>query len=226
MITCDHETIQFGAKRAVDDLTFSIKENGVIGLLGPNGAGKTTTMRLLIGHLSPTSGTVSIFYKNPKTDRIETLSQIGYLAENNPLYPEMRVLEYLQFVSCMKNADLPPDLFSQVNIESVLNTRIEELSRGIKQRVGLAAALIGNPKLLILDEPTSGLDPIEQEKIQQLILNRAHNTTILLSTHILSEVEHISTRLLMIDHGKLVYDGKTPKEKGAVEALFKKHIAI
>src|SRR3990167_3468617 len=101
MITCDHVTIQFGAKRAVDDLTFSIKENGVIGLLGPNGAGKTTTMRLLIGLVLPSTRTVSVFDKNPKTDRIEILSQIGYLAENNPLYPEMRVFEYLQFVALM-----------------------------------------------------------------------------------------------------------------------------
>ena len=134
----------------------------------------------------------------------------------------MKVEEYLDFIASVKNVENFKDLISQVGLEDVMTTKIEELSRGFKQRVGLAAALLGKPKILILDEPTSGLDPLEQEKIRNLIKKISKNKTIIFSTHILSEVEDIASRLIIINQGKIVFDGKKPRGKGGVEKLFKK----
>ncbi len=212
----------FGQKRAVSQVNFRAKEGEIIGFLGPNGAGKTTTMRLLLGYLTPTAGSISINNLSPATDRISILETVGYLAENNPLYQEMRVREYLQFISDLKGRKVYEKVAEAVGITDVYNTKIEELSRGYKQRVGLAAAIIGDPSILILDEPTSGLDPIEQEKIRQFIKKIAAKKTIIFSTHILSEAENIANRLIIINKGQLVYDGSKPKGKGAVEKLFKK----
>ncbi len=207
---------------AVDGVSFKTKEGEIIGFLGPNGAGKTTTMRLLTGYLKSTSGKVSINNLDPIKNRLEVLKNIGYLPENNPLYLEMKVSEYLEFVSQVKGEKNIEQITKEVGLDEVINKKIEELSRGYKQRVGLAAALCGNPKILILDEPTSGLDPLEQEKIRDLIKKLAKRKTIIFSTHILSEVEDIASRLIIINKGKIVYDGVKPKGKGAVEKLFKK----
>jgi len=179
-------------------------------------------MRLLLGYLTPTAGKIKINDINPWENRIAVLKNIGYLPENNPLYLEMTVWEYLEFITTIKQADNMDLIIKQVNLSEVIDKKIESLSRGYKQRVGLAAALLGNPKILVLDEPTSGLDPIEQEKIRELIKKTAKDKTIIFSTHILSEVEDVANRLIIIDHGKMVYDGKKPKGKGAVEKLFKK----
>jgi len=211
----------FGQKKAVDSISFKTKEGEIIGFLGPNGAGKTTTMRLILGYLKPTTGKVSVGDFDPIDNRIEVLKQVGYLPENNPLYLEMKVDEYLNFIACAKNEKNWQNLVESVGLNEVLNKKIEELSRGFKQRVGLTAALFGNPKYLILDEPTSGLDPIEQEKIRDLIKKLAKKKTIIFSTHILSEVEDVANRLIIIYQGKIIYDGKKPKEKGGVEKLFK-----
>jgi len=215
---------KFGEKTAVDKISLKTKEGEIIGFVGPNGAGKTTTMRLILGYLKPTTGKISIDNLDPLEDRIEVLKKIGYLPENNPLYLEMKVDEYLQFVAKIKEDKNYLSLIDQVGLRDVLKTKIENLSRGYKQRVGLAAALIGNPEILILDEPTSGLDPLEQEKIRSLIKKMVKTKTIIFSTHILSEVEDVATRLIIIDKGKIVYDGKKPEGKGGVEALFKKVI--
>lgn len=223
MIVLNKISKYFGKKKALEDVSFKIKEGEIIGFVGPNGAGKTTTMRIIVGYLQPTSGEVAVDGKDPIEERIEVLKQIGYLPENNPLYLEMKVFEYLNFVAKIKNdTDGLEVLKKETGIEEVWESKIEELSRGYKQRVGLTAALIGNPKILILDEPTSGLDPIEQEKIRSLIKELGKKRTVILSTHILPEVEEVATRVIIINQGKIVYDGKKPKGKGAVERLFKK----
>jgi len=224
MIWLTSLTKKFKDKIALDRVSFKTKEGEIIGFVGPNGAGKTTTMRLILGYLQPTQGNISIDNLNPIENRINVLKKIGYLPENNPLYQEMRVEEYLSFIADVKNYSDFINIVNQVGLENVLQTKIEELSRGFKQRVGLAAALIGDPEILILDEPTSGLDPLEQEKIRNLIKKLAKHKTIIFSTHILSEVEDIANRLIIIDKGKVVYDGKKPNGKGGVEKLFRKFI--
>lgn len=222
MILLSSVTKRFGQKIAVENITLKAKEGEIIGFLGPNGAGKTTTMRLLLGYLTPTFGKVTIDNLDPIKDRLEILSRVGYLPENNPLYPEMKVKEYLQFIAEVKEATNIDEIAQSVGIDDVLSSKIEELSRGYKQRVGLAASLLGDPKILILDEPTSGLDPLEQDKIRKLIKVIAKKKTIIFSTHMLSEVEDIASRLVIINRGRLVYDGLKPKVKGGVEKLFKK----
>lgn len=217
----------FNNKKALSGISFEVKEREIIGLLGPNGAGKTTTMRLIVGYLRPTTGTILVNGKTPIDDRMEVVRTIGYLPENNPLYQEMKVEEYLGFIASMKKSvfEKKDDLCTHTGIEDVFSSRIDELSRGYKQRVGLTAALLGNPTLLILDEPTSGLDPIEQDKIRMLIKELGKKKTIILSTHILSEVEDVATRLIIINKGTIVYDGEKPKRKGSIETLFKKLVA-
>ncbi len=210
----------FGEKKVIDDLNFKIKEGEIVGFIGRNGAGKTTTMRLILGYLRPSKGEIFIDDLNPINSRVEVLRKIGYLPENNPLYQEMQVKEYLQFIAAIKKEKEWEKIAVQVGLNEVLKQKIEELSRGFRQRVGLAAAIMGDPKILILDEPTSGLDPIEQEKIKTLIKKISKNKIIIFSTHILSEVEDIANRLIIIDQGKIVYDGKKPKER--IEKLFKK----
>lgn len=225
MILLNKVTKKFKEKNAVSNISFEAKPGDIIGFLGPNGAGKTTTMRLILGYLSPTEGTITVNNRNPIEHRIDVLRQIGYLPENNPLYLEMRVKEYLSFIADIKKAEIR-EVVEKVGLEDVLTTKIEELSRGFKQRVGLAAALIGNPEILVLDEPTSGLDPLEQEKIKNLIKKIAKNKTIIFSTHILSEVEAVATKLIIINQGVLVYKGVKPKGVGAVEKLFRKLIKV
>lgn len=207
---------------AVSNLSFKAAEGDIVGFLGPNGAGKTTSMRLILGYLIPTEGTIRVGNYDPTENRLDVVKQIGYLPENNPLYTEMTVAEYLSFIAQVKKSKLADSLAKDVGLESVWTKKIEELSRGFKQRVGLAAALVGDPPILILDEPTSGLDPLEQEKIRDLIKSLAKRKTIIFSTHMLSEVEDVASRLIIINKGHLVYDGRKPKGKGMVEKLFKK----
>lgn len=214
----------FGDKRAVDSLDLEIKVGEVIGFLGVNGAGKTTTMRMITGILKPTSGTVMVDGVDPIEHHLEATKKIGYLPENNPLYPDMKVQEYLQFIREVKKHGDLMDIAAKVGLTDVLNKKIETLSRGYRQRVGLAAALLGNPHILILDEPTSGLDPIEQDRIRELIIDLAKEKIVIFSTHILSEVEDIANRIVIINQGKKIYDGPKPKGKGAVEKLFKEKV--
>lgn len=224
MITVSKLSKHFGPTRAVKEVSFSIKPGEIVGFLGPNGAGKTTTMRLLLGLLRPTQGNVSLMKHDPLRKRMDILPHIGYLPENNPLYGEMKVREYLDFVGAVKKIgtkEMIQQVAESVNIEDKLNEKIDDLSRGYRQRVGLAAALLGGPDILILDEPTSGLDPLEQDKIKELIRKVAKKKIVIFSTHILSEVQDIANRLIIINHGSVVYDGKKPVKKGGVEKLFK-----
>ncbi|MCA9371535.1 ABC transporter ATP-binding protein [Candidatus Woesebacteria bacterium] len=224
MITLSHVSKKFGFHEALRDVSFSTKRGEIIGFLGPNGAGKTTTMRIILGILAPTSGSITIEHMSPIAQRMKLLKNVGYLAENNPLYPEMTVEEYLLFIASVKNAELYYDLLYEVGLEDYMHSTISTLSRGYKQRVGLAAAIIGDPDILVLDEPTSGLDPIEQKHIRDFISRLGKEKTIIFSTHILSEVEDIAKRLIIINKGEIVFDGNKPKGKGKVESLFTKII--
>lgn len=193
-----------------------------MGFLGLNGAGKTTTMRLITGFLKTHTGAIALCGLDPVYQR-KAVSQItGYLPENNPLYGDMKVREYLDFVAKIKGVKDYESLTRTVGVRTELGEKIETLSRGFKQRVGLVAAMIGEPDLLILDEPTSGLDPIEQDKIREIIKKFSKKNSVIFSTHILSEVEDVATRIIILHKGKIVFDGKKPKGKGAVEKLFKK----
>ena len=213
---------RFGKKIAVADLSFKAIGGDIVGFLGPNGAGKTTTMRLITGYLKPTSGSIALFNKNPISDRLALLPRIGYLPENNPLPTDMLVREYLSFISEIKKEKQIEKIVEELHVNDVYEKKIEQLSRGYKQRVGLAAALCGSPDILLLDEPTSGLDPIEQDVIKDLIKKLAKKRIVIFSTHMLSEIEDIATRVLIINQGILLFDGPKPKGKGSVETLFKK----
>jgi len=222
MIALSHVSKRFGYKTAVSDISFTVKPGEIVGFVGPNGAGKTTTMRLIVGYLKPTTGTVSVFHHDPIHERMSVLTHLGYLPENNPLPLDMTVKEYLEFIAQVKKEKKLSSIMVELNIDDVIEKRIEQLSRGYKQRIGLAAALCGNPDILLLDEPTSGLDPIEQEVIKDLIIKLSKKRIIIFSTHILSEIEDVANRILIINQGSLLYDGTKPKGKGSVEALFKK----
>jgi ABC-2 type transport system ATP-binding protein len=222
MIELSHVYKQFGIKLAVSDLSFKASPGDIVGFVGPNGAGKTTTMRLITGYLKPTEGKVKVFEKNPLVERLSILPRVGYLPENNPLTLDMTVSEYLTFIAEIKKETHIEKIAQELNIDDVYDKKIEQLSRGYKQRVGLAAALCGTPDILLLDEPTSGLDPIEQDVIKDLIKKLAKKRTVIFSTHILSEIDDIATRVLIINQGKLLFDGAKPKGKGSVETLFKK----
>lgn len=222
MIELSHVYKRFGIKVAVSDLSFKAQVGDIVGFLGPNGAGKTTTMRLIVGYLKPTEGKVKLFDKNPISDRLTILPRLGYLPENNPLPGDMTVEEYLTFIAQVKKEEQIEKIIEELHIDDVYDKKIEQLSRGYKQRVGLAAALCGKPEILLLDEPTSGLDPIEQDVIKDLIKKLAKKRIIIFSTHVLSEIEDVATRVLIINRGTLLFDDLKPKGKGSVETLFKK----
>jgi len=211
MIEIKQITKIFGEKKAVNKVSFSLPSEGVVGLLGPNGAGKTTLMRIIVGYLKQTSGSILWEGKRVNTDSIRHKRRIGYLPENNPLYLYMSVKEYLKFIADIKEVDNTAieKVIKECGLKNVLGQKIETLSKGYKQRVGLAGAILGNPKLLILDEPTSGLDPNQIIEIRQLIKRLATKKLIILSTHILPEAREICERLLIISNGKIVMDDKT-----------------
>lgn len=224
MISLKKVTKLFGSKVVVSEVSFEARNGDIVGFVGPNGAGKTTTMRIICGLLHPSSGTVRVFNEEPISARLTLLKRIGYLPENNPLPLDMTVQAYLEYIAAIKNEKNLLSLAEEVRIENVYQKRIEQLSRGYRQRIGLAAALCGKPDILLLDEPTSGLDPIEQDVIKDLIAQRSKRQTVIFSTHILTEIEDIANRLLIINKGSLLFDGPKPKGRGSVEVLFKKTI--
>ena len=210
MITVEHLTKRYGDFTAVDDLSFEIDEGHVYGFLGPNGAGKSTTMNIMTGCLSPTAGHVRIDGYDIFEEPNQAKRLLGYLPEQPPLYLNETPVEYLRFVGeakGLRGAELEAqiaEVMEQTKIESVRNRCISALSKGYKQRVGIAQALLGNPKVIILDEPTVGLDPLQIIEIRELIRQLGETHTILLSSHILSEVQTMCEQILMIAHGKLV----------------------
>ncbi len=210
MIEVENLTKAYGQQRAVDDISFSVDKGEVLGFLGPNGAGKTTLMRMLTCFFPPTSGKASVAGYDCFADSLEVRKRIGYLPERVPLYEDMSVRDYLAFVAGIKGT-VARDIKSRVarsmadcNIDVVANKLIHDLSRGYRQRVGLAQALVNDPDILILDEPTVGLDPKQIKEIRKLIKDLAGKRTVILSTHILPEVSMICGRVIIINDGKLV----------------------
>ena len=209
-------TKTYGTERAVDNISFEVRKGEVLGFLGPNGAGKSTTMKIITCFLPPTEGVVLVDNLNVSEESVEVRRRIGYLPESTPLYQDMTTYEYLSFVGSMRGlsfADLPrriAHMSAVCGIGSVLGKRIEALSKGFRQRVGLAQAMIHDPDIVILDEPTSGLDPNQIVEIRELIKGIGTEKTVILSTHILTEVQASCDRVLIINKGKLVADG-TPE---------------
>ena len=211
MIEVKNLVKQYGTNRAVDNVSFTVNQGEILGFLGPNGAGKSTTMNILTGYLSATEGTVTIDGHEILEDPLEAKRKIGYLPEQPPLYLDMTVKDYLNFVYDLKKVKEPreahiAEICSLVKISDVYNRLIKNLSKGYRQRVGLAQSLIGNPEVLILDEPTVGLDPKQIIEIRSLIKKLGENHTIILSSHILPEVQAICERIIVISKGKIVAD--------------------
>jgi ABC-2 type transport system ATP-binding protein len=210
---------KYGDTVALDSVSFTLKPGVIYGFLGPNGAGKTTAMRIMTGYLLADSGNVTYEGKDLLDNKTDISSKIGYLPENNPLYDNMRVDEFLLMINNIKNSDRNDlkKLAVECGLTSVLKKEINELSKGYKQRVGLAKALIGGPEYLILDEPSTGLDPNQKSEILELIKNVGREKTILFSSHVLSEVESIADELIIINKGEIVASGKASE-------ISKKHI--
>lgn len=210
-ITVSGLTKIYGKQKAVNDISFSVGNNEIVGFLGPNGAGKSTTMKIVTGYLAPDSGDAIVNGINVNTDPLESKKQIGYLPEGNPLYYEMYVREYLEFIAGVHHLKSNvkqriEDVIDLTGLRLESNKKTGQLSKGYKQRVGLAAALIHDPKVLILDEPTTGLDPNQIIEIRQLIKDLGKNKTVLFSSHILQEVESICDRVIIINRGNIVAD--------------------
>ena len=209
MIEVSHVSRNFGTFRAVNDVSFSIPTGQIVGLLGPNGAGKTTTMRMITGFLSPSEGKIFIDGIDVSENPVETKKKIGYMPESAPLYGEMIVEDYLKYVAQIHGENPEeriPQLCQECGLKEIMDKNISELSRGNRQRVALAHALMANPEILILDEPTSGLDPNQVEDVRNIIREIGKTRTVIVSTHILSEVETICSRAIIISGGKLVAD--------------------
>ncbi len=204
----DKVSKNYGSLQALNQVSIRLNKGEVVGLLGPNGAGKSTLMKILTGHATQWEGNISFFDKDLKKELHDVQKEVGYLSEQNPLYEDMFVLEYLKFVGELYKITSPPlkSLLEQTGLTDRQHQKIATLSKGYKQRVGLAAALLHNPKVVILDEPTTGLDPNQLIEIRKLIRQLAQEKTVLLSTHILQEVEALCDRIVIIHKGKIVLD--------------------
>ena len=228
MIDIRNLTKRFAQHTAVDDLSFQVQPGEVLGFLGPNGAGKSTTMKMLTGFLAPTSGTASILGCDIQTQTLEAQRQIGYLPEGAPCYGDMTVRGFLDFIAEVRGFRGAEKKLrvkravEQVELEKVLEQSIETLSKGFKRRVGLAQAILHDPRVLILDEPTDGLDPNQKHQVRQLIQGLARDKIVIISTHILEEVTALCTRAVVIAQGRLLADG-TPLE---LESRSRYHQAV
>lgn len=231
MIEINHLSKQYGKIQALQNIDITLPRNEIVFLVGPNGAGKSTLMRLISGYIAPTQGEVIIGGRNIQEDS-QILSSIGYVAENCPLYQDMRVYDYIKYVADLHR--LTPDSFEKnlrtvldnLQLNEVLTQKIETLSKGFRRRVGIAGALIFNPDILLLDEPTEGLDPNQKYQMHQFIRNYRKNRLIIVSTHIMEEVEKIADRVILINQGRLIWDG-TPQEMrskspdGSIDTIFR-----
>lgn len=220
----------YGEFAAAQEVTFSVPRGEVCAFLGPNGAGKSTTMKMLTGFLAPSEGEARIGGHDVSSDRLKAAEMLGYLPENGPLYNEMTPESFLKYIGNTRM--MPPDTLrsrldyvaDQCSLGEVWGKAIGKLSRGYRQRVGMAQALLHDPDVLILDEPTSGLDPNQVHGVRELILNLGQKKTVLLSTHILQEVHAVCSRVILINEGRLVFDGPTGdlgSEGSAMEAKFR-----
>jgi len=229
----DRLTKQFGLKTAVDNVSFIANKGEVLGFLGPNGAGKSTTMKMVVGFLSPTSGTASVCGHDIIRNPLEVKRTVGYLPEGAPAYPDMTPYGFLKFVAAIRGfrgsekTDRVDHAINITRIEDVARQPIETLSKGYKRRVGLAQSLIHDPAVLILDEPTDGLDPNQKQVVRDLIKSMASEKCIVISTHILEEVDAVCTRAMIIASGKVVADGspeelKSQSGAGDLDEVFRK----
>lgn len=229
MIEINNLTKSFDQFIAVDHITFNVKSGEVLGFLGPNGAGKSTTMKMITGFITPDSGNISVCNYDVLKNPLQVKQQIGYLPEGAPSYGDMTPLEYLKFIAEVRGIEGKEkqnqsieNVVEKINLEPVLHKQIDDLSKGFKRRVGIAQAMIHDPKVLILDEPTDGLDPNQKEQVRQLIKHLAKDKIIIISTHILEEVSAVCTRAVVIAKGKIVAD-ETPQK---LETRSKYHKAI
>ena len=232
MIEISHLSKRYGALTAVDDVSFDVKAGEVLGFLGPNGAGKSTTMKMITGFLAPSSGTVRVCGHDVQSAPLAAKSCMGYLPEGAPSYGEMSVRGFLNFIADIRGltddrrrARLD-DVIARLGLESVLEQMVETLSKGYKRRLGLAQALLHDPQVLILDEPTDGLDPMQKHEVRTLIGEIAREKTIVISTHILEEVDAVCTRAVIIARGRLVADDtpaglKSRAPSGRLEDVFR-----
>ena len=199
---------KYGDQDALIDVSFSLKKGDIVGFLGPNGAGKTTLMKIITSIIKQDSGDITVNGYDTQKNEISTKRQIGYLAENNPLYKDMLVTEYLDFIASLyeieNKKDKVKEIIKKTGLESEIKKKIEELSKGYKQRVGIAAALVHDPNVLILDEPTTGLDPNQLIEIRKLIQEIGQEKIVLLSTHILQEIPKICNHIIIINKGRIV----------------------
>lgn len=214
-------TKKYGNQLALNNVSFSIDKGEVVGLLGPNGAGKSTLMKSITNAIIPDSGQISVDNSSVELNPIETKSKIGFLQENNPLYTDMYVKEYLHFVMNIRNENKQrvDEVIEQVGLTPECHKKIHQLSKGYKQRVGLAQAILSKPEILILDEPTNGLDPNQIIEIRELIREIAKDTTIILSTHIMREVEALCSRVVLLNKGEIVADKPIEEFKGQYRNL-------
>ena len=212
MINIKNLSKKFGHLTAVDNVSFEVKPGEVLGFLGPNGAGKSTTMKMITGFLTPTSGNIEVCGFDVTEKSIEAKKRIGYLPEGAPSYGEMTPVQYLEFIAQVRQLtgqnkiDRHKEVIQRLHLDKVLNQSIETLSKGFKRRVGLAQAIMHDPDVLILDEPTDGLDPNQKYEVRELIKSIAPNKVIIISTHILSEVDAICSRAIIIADGKVLVD--------------------
>ncbi len=224
MISVTRLTKKYGARVAVSDLSFEVGQGEVVGFLGPNGAGKSTTLRIIAGYLGPTAGCVSVAGFDVVDEPLRARQRLGYMPENSPCYPEMRVWEYLRFraeLKCVAAKQRTAAVARAMDLANLTHRRdslIGRLSKGYHQRLGLADALVADPPLLILDEPTSGLDPNQIREVRQVIRQLAQHHTVLLSTHILAEVEVSCDRAIVVHEGKLVAEGSLDELRGLGQA--------
>lgn len=225
-ITLNHVSKHYGNQKAVDDLCFELRPGEICGFLGPNGAGKSTTMKIITGYLTNFTGEVTISGVDIRKFPLITKNKTGYLPEHNPLYPEMYIREYLEHVARLYHIPHPRQKAKEIaeltGLLPEIKKKIGQLSKGYRQRVGLAQALIHDPEILILDEPMTGLDPNQLEEIRNLILRTGQNKTVLLSTHIMQEVEAICDRVMIINQGKIIAD----KPITAIQSLANNHLTI
>ena len=231
MIKVQNLVKRYGTNYAVNDISFEIGEGEIVGLLGPNGAGKSTTMNILTGYLAATSGEVTVGGYDISKEPIAAKRMIGFLPEQPPLYPDMTVKEYLNFVYDLKGCKLPreehlSEIISVVRLNELTGRLIKNLSKGNKQRVGIAEALIGDPKVIIFDEPTIGLDPKQVIAVRNLMRTLAKRHTVILSTHVLAEVQTVCERVIIINKGKIIADEKTENIVKTIEDGYRYRVKV
>lgn len=225
MIEIEHLTKKYGEHIAIDDISMKLEEGHIYGLLGKNGAGKSTTMNVMTGYIGASNGTVRVCGYDIVKDAEKAKSKIGYLPEIPPLYTDMTVFEYLKFCAELKGVEKKErythiyDVMEQTGISDVENRLIRNLSKGYKQRIGLAQAILGDPSIIILDEPSVGLDPIQIKEMRELILELGKKHTILLSSHILSEIDAVCDYVFVISEGKLVFSDSMENMQARTESL-------